>query len=472
MNLDRPISSARVNISLPHKARVWNHPSVRLVLRYFLTLLAFLVLESPAAVARSLSLGYQAGQGTVLTELIRGNELGGGIGGLLYTVEAGAATHNLYNSRGDVICQTSAAGAFTYGAQYEAFGTRKAEAFTAKGRQKANTKDEAPTGLLNEGFRYRDLEAGVFITRDPAGFVDGPNVYTYVRQNPWTMYDPDGLKISVGGKRYEGEARGKNAREKDIFRHYEDAPEEFRFDSIEKLDRTLWLRSEIIESARKVQARTEFTSGDYRKFGDCWRINGNGGEHNMWITTEGIKDLGRAMNALTTVDGHGQGYTAVDCCGGATIAYLLALNKVYPEYFKFSPSAETVLVSTVDPYELTKGMIDIPGSKGPLLNQFWKSAVAKGVNPSRANATLIPGDWVYFENDGSYDQTKGAWKGEHAIYMGENSLGKMTFIGHGLSGEPTAKEITTRLQEELVEQLGDGYRDKKLNSNPMTVFKP
>ena len=34
---------------------------------------------------------------------------------------------------------------------------------------------------LCQASRYRDLEAGVFLTRDPLGFVDGPNVYTYVR---------------------------------------------------------------------------------------------------------------------------------------------------------------------------------------------------------------------------------------------------------------------------------------------------
>ena len=112
-------------------------------------------------------------------------------------MEAGAATHNLYNSRGDVISQTNSAGTATFEAQYEAFGTRRVEAGTAVGRQKANTKDEDPTGLLNEGFRYRDLETGSFITRDPAGFVDGPNVYTYVRQNPWTAFDPRGLASSL-----------------------------------------------------------------------------------------------------------------------------------------------------------------------------------------------------------------------------------------------------------------------------------
>jgi len=33
----------------------------------------------------------------------------------------------------------------------------------------------------------------MFFQRDPLGFVDGPNVYTYVVQNPWTYFDPLGL---------------------------------------------------------------------------------------------------------------------------------------------------------------------------------------------------------------------------------------------------------------------------------------
>jgi hypothetical protein len=50
---------------------------------------------------------------------------------------------------------------------------------------------------------YRDIEAGTFITRDPAGFVDGPNLYTYVKQNPWTLFDPEGLQ-SLDETRKEG----------------------------------------------------------------------------------------------------------------------------------------------------------------------------------------------------------------------------------------------------------------------------
>ncbi len=50
---------------------------------------------------------------------------------------------------------------------------------------------------------YKDIETGTFITRDPAGFVDGPNLYTYVKQNPWTLFDPEGLQ-SLDDTRKEG----------------------------------------------------------------------------------------------------------------------------------------------------------------------------------------------------------------------------------------------------------------------------
>ena len=129
-----------------------------------------------------------------VVETIRGSDMGGGVGGVLYTKQGSSSeVFNHYNSRGDVVSQTNTGGGVEWEAQYEAFGTRTQEDGTPTGRQRANTKDEDPTGLLNEGMRYRDLEAGVFITRDPAGFVDGPNVYTYVRQNPWTAFDPLGL---------------------------------------------------------------------------------------------------------------------------------------------------------------------------------------------------------------------------------------------------------------------------------------
>jgi RHS repeat-associated protein len=127
-------------------------------------------------------------------EYQRGPDMGGGIGGLLYSNRGSTdIRHNLFNARGDVVAQSNSAASVTWTASYEAFGRRTVETGDNDDKQRANTKDEDPTGLLNEGFRYRDLETGVFLSRDPAGFVDGPNVYTYVQQNPWTKNDPEGL---------------------------------------------------------------------------------------------------------------------------------------------------------------------------------------------------------------------------------------------------------------------------------------
>ncbi|MBN2704319.1 MAG: RHS repeat-associated core domain-containing protein [Pontiellaceae bacterium] len=84
----------------------------------------------------------------------------------------------------------------TWFAICEAYGTRPSgfEWGTNLDRQKANTKDEeAELGLLNEGMRYRDLETGTFLTRDPIRYADGPNIYCYVHCNPITSFDPLGL---------------------------------------------------------------------------------------------------------------------------------------------------------------------------------------------------------------------------------------------------------------------------------------
>jgi uncharacterized protein RhaS with RHS repeats len=56
---------------------------------------------------------------------------------------------------------------------------------------------------VTEVLAERDLETGGVLSRDPAGFVDGPNVYTYVNQNPWTAFDPDGL-FKVGSNAIMG----------------------------------------------------------------------------------------------------------------------------------------------------------------------------------------------------------------------------------------------------------------------------
>jgi RHS repeat-associated protein len=169
------------------------------------------------------------GAATILSptvEYIRGSDWGGGVGGLLYSVRSGVPSFKHYNSRGDVISATDSAGAATWQGTYEAYGTRTQEVGTTQDRQKANTKEEDPTGLLNEGFRYRDLETGVFITRDPLGFVDGPNMYAYVVQNPWSKFDPEGLRTKKEHeeikKKYDEKFQQADAEQREIDKRHAD----------------------------------------------------------------------------------------------------------------------------------------------------------------------------------------------------------------------------------------------------------
>lgn len=148
---------------------------------------------------------------TPTVEFVRGVDMGGGVGGLLYTDREGTISFGHYNNRGDVVAKTDASGAVTYRAAYKAFGSRAAEQGSTLDRQKMNTKDEDPTGLVNHGFRYYDLETDTWLTRDPAGFIDGPNLYAYVQQNPWTSFDPQGLQQAYPDDRYNPHAQAQVA---------------------------------------------------------------------------------------------------------------------------------------------------------------------------------------------------------------------------------------------------------------------
>jgi RHS repeat-associated protein len=74
------------------------------------------------------------------------------------------------------------------------------------------------TGLYYFKNRYYDPVHGRFITRDPAGMADGPNLYAFVNNNPVNNVDPLGLvqlptfvlftkSVSLGMFKYESEDR-------------------------------------------------------------------------------------------------------------------------------------------------------------------------------------------------------------------------------------------------------------------------
>jgi len=63
-----------------------------------------------------------------------------------------------------------------------------------------STKElDSRSGLQFFGARYYDPEVGRWITPDPLGFVNGPDVYLYCLNNPINSVDPNGLDIIMPG---------------------------------------------------------------------------------------------------------------------------------------------------------------------------------------------------------------------------------------------------------------------------------
>jgi RHS repeat-associated protein len=100
--------------------------------------------------------------------------------------------HN--NHLGATEAATNAKGELIWRADYAAFGqaTIRSRGFTLNLRLPGQYED-SETGLYYNRQRYYSPSLGQYISPDPAGNPDGPNGYSYVRNNPLKYIDPDGL---------------------------------------------------------------------------------------------------------------------------------------------------------------------------------------------------------------------------------------------------------------------------------------
>jgi RHS repeat-associated protein len=95
---------------------------------------------------------------------------------------------------GSVKAVTDEAGKVVHKADYFAFGSRfeksgefdESHGFTGK-------EYDSDTGLYYYNARWYDSELGRFISEDPVGDPNNPNLYSYCRNNPVNMIDPTGL---------------------------------------------------------------------------------------------------------------------------------------------------------------------------------------------------------------------------------------------------------------------------------------
>jgi RHS repeat-associated protein len=86
-------------------------------------------------------------------------------------------------------------------------------AWTVTNAYAFSTKQKDTSGLVYYGARYYNPQIGRWTQRDPMGFVDGPNVYAFVGNNPVNFVDPYGLwKGFFPGQGPEWHHEGRQAR--------------------------------------------------------------------------------------------------------------------------------------------------------------------------------------------------------------------------------------------------------------------
>jgi RHS repeat-associated protein len=137
----------------------------------------------------------------VLAELDGGNVIQrrylrtDGLDGLLAVAREGTTYRYHLDHQGTVALLTDASGAVAQSFRYTVFGARVEasdpsfdEPYGFTGRRL-----DPDTGLYDYRVRWYDAEAGRFLTRDPLGSIDGPDPYTYVRNDPLNLVDPFGL---------------------------------------------------------------------------------------------------------------------------------------------------------------------------------------------------------------------------------------------------------------------------------------
>ncbi|MDP1978680.1 RHS repeat domain-containing protein [Undibacterium sp.] len=78
--------------------------------------------------------------------------------------------------------------------RYTAFGEATSHGSVRNPWQYASKRFDELTGFHRFGKRDYDCRLGRWLTPDPAGFTDGPNLYAYVHNCPMTLFDPWGLQ--------------------------------------------------------------------------------------------------------------------------------------------------------------------------------------------------------------------------------------------------------------------------------------
>lgn len=128
---------------------------------------------------------------TLVQLRILGEGLGAEIGSAVAMELAGEILVPVHNLRGDICSVLDLTGEEVYNFCYSAFGEKLGEGLLPWGF--ASKRYDPETELVYFGRRYYAPTYGRWITADPLGFADGPNLYAYLRNSAITHVDLYGL---------------------------------------------------------------------------------------------------------------------------------------------------------------------------------------------------------------------------------------------------------------------------------------
>jgi RHS repeat-associated protein len=133
---------------------------------------------------------YTWGAAGLVSENISWLASTGNPGSLFYAYYPNGATLALtdINGAGQDVYLNSA-----YGEQWDYFGAGDPNPFQFGGQAGYYTDQWSTLGFTLCGARWYVPNAGFWLSRDPAGYAGGPNLYAYCDDNPVLWLDPDGL---------------------------------------------------------------------------------------------------------------------------------------------------------------------------------------------------------------------------------------------------------------------------------------
>lgn len=99
----------------------------------------------------------------------------------------------IHDHNGNIVQLLDEHGNVTDGYHYSAFGEEEIDGSTPNPWRYSSKRKDPETGLIYFGRRYYAPDIGRWITPDPKGFGDGPNLYAYVHNNPLIYVDLFGL---------------------------------------------------------------------------------------------------------------------------------------------------------------------------------------------------------------------------------------------------------------------------------------